>query len=519
MRFWVGKKSMQIRCGRLKTFVFLWSVFFGFFAHAELASMTLLGPNLKERGQQERGFSDRSLAEQMHAESVLNQKLFADSKQAEHQSSEWISTVRAEGMQYMTVLPNNPKLTYSEYLSGHLAGHGAWDLAETYKWKLDIQGGTFFTLGQSHVVVSDLYADKAWQNSRWTIGRKKLPWSDLDQNWQMALFQPAFAIDSLRPVEQGLAGVFWEYNAPMFSWTLFASPLYIPSMGPDVKEDNGSLVSDSRWYRPPSQQYDFNSRINTIYYNINIPETSSLVSNPGYAMQGRLGDRSRGAWVQVAAAQKPVNDLLLKRQNFKEAANARVDVKVSPVVDYHRIYSADFGYTAGPWMTSVSYLEDQPTTILPDADWVMQKLMPIKAFAFNFDGQVVLPKAKVLNIRMGYLKINGGQIVDITSNGEPDDFTLFDHRTRFTDALEFAMKGAIANLRYRPLFLSLSYLYDRDQKGSLVKSEFEYAATTSWTVLLGADILGVDDESYNPSGFLNQYRANDRIYAGMSYVF
>jgi hypothetical protein len=37
--------------------------------------------------------------------------------------------------------------------------------------------------------------------------------------------------------------------------------------------------------------------------------------------------------------------------------------------------------------------------------------------------------------------------------------------------------------------------------------------------LAGIDILGPDDPQSTSDGFINQYRANDRIYAGASYVF
>jgi hypothetical protein len=38
---------------------------------------------------------------------------------------------------------------------------------------------------------------------------------------------------------------------------------------------------------------------------------------------------------------------------------------------------------------------------------------------------------------------------------------------------------------------------------------------------VGADVLGVDDTSAdNTDGrFLNEFRANDRVYAGLNYVF
>jgi hypothetical protein len=68
---------------------------------------------------------------------------------------------------------------------------------------------------------------------------------------------------------------------------------------------------------------------------------------------------------------------------------------------------------------------------------------------------------------------------------------------------------------------SIKYLREFDQKGTLINSEFTYYPQTSIALILGADIIGVDDSSEtNKDGrFLNQFRANDRFYGGMSYVF
>jgi hypothetical protein len=90
---------------------------------------------------------------------------------------------------------------------------------------------------------------------------------------------------------------------------------------------------------------------------------------------------------------------------------------------------------------------------------------------------------------------------------------------KFTNATMFKVEGELARILRRPLVTRFRYLYDSDQRGSLTSTEFLYYPDNRWAALVGADILSVDDENYRPSSFLNQFRANDRVYGGMTYVF
>lgn len=425
--------------------------------------------------------------------------------------------IRIEGMQYFTELPEQSQLTNSQLLSARLSG-----LKETswLDFAADISGGTFFSLGQTHFVVHEAYTGTHGSSRlKAFLGRKKNEWSDLDRRWQLGMWQPYFAIDALRPEDQGLAGLFVNYKAPQFEMLLFATPVFIPNMGPDIREEGGGLVSDSRWYRAPSRNYDFNNRINTIQYSLDIPQTEKLVLNGAVGMLLRAGNKQSGPWAVASAGYLPVNELILKRQNFKVISADQVDVTVTPDVAYHELYSMDVGYSFSNLKASVSYLRDQPKEKLPEPDWAIQSLQPLQAYAaamvFSLDNVFT----KTLAFRLDYLKVVGGGIVDILADGGADDFTLFDQRVKFTHALSFGVEGQLASFFKRPFVTRLKYLYDYDQRGSLLNTEFLYYPNQKWAVVLGADVLGVQKEDFNPSGFINQYRANDRFYGGMTYVF
>ncbi|WP_413557550.1 transposase [Bdellovibrio sp. HCB209] len=424
--------------------------------------------------------------------------------------------IRLEGMQYFTPVPDAPRLTYSQLLSARLSvlKEASWIDAA-----MDVSGGTFFSRGQTHLILHEAYVASKGDSFKVFAGRKKKDWSDIDHRWNLGLWQPYLTIDALRPEEEGLTGVFFDYNKKDWQVMLMVTPMFIPSMGPDVREEGGSLVADSRWYRAPSRDYDFNSRVNTISYKLDIPEQAKLVNNGGAAVMTRLGDKSKGTWMTVSAGYLPVNDLILKRQAFKQTSADKVDVTVSPAVTYHQIQSMDVGYSFKSVKTTISYLQDKPEPRYPDEEWVIQNLMPIQAYSAAVDFALADIMTKTIAVQIAYLKVAGGAIEDITSTGSRDDTTLYESRLKFTNSLMLRLEGQLATIFKRPLVTRVKYLYDYDQRGSLLNTEFQYYPNQKWAVVLGGDVLGVQDEDYKPSSFLNQFRANDRFYGGMTYVF
>lgn len=425
--------------------------------------------------------------------------------------------IRMETMQYFTPIPEQPELTYSQFLSARLAGlkETAWlDMAA------DISGGTFFARGQSHYIVHEAYVASPGRTPlKAYLGRKKKDWSELDRRWNMAMWQPTFAIDALRPEEQGLAGLFLDYNSRQFEFLAFATPIFIPNMGPDIREEGGALQSQSRWFRSPSRNYAFNDRINTIQYSLDVPELTKLVMNGGVGAMARLGEKEQGPWLVMAGGYLPVNELILKRQNYKLTDEMVVDATVSPDVTYHSIYSADLGYSFANLKASVSFMRDAPLEKRPEPGWAIQKLSPFQAYSGAVDFSLDQIFSKTIAFQVQYLKVEGGRIEDILSDGSPDDFTLFDQRVKFTNALSFRAEGQLATFWSRPFVTRFKYLYDYDQRGSLLNTEFLYYPSAKWAVLVGGDVLGVQDENDTSSSFINQYRANDRVYGGMTYVF
>lgn len=425
--------------------------------------------------------------------------------------------IRMEGMQYLTDVPGEPQLSNSYFLSTRMKGYQetSWlDFAG------DFSAGTFFTKGLSNFIVSEAYIATKGENFKIYLGRKKMPWSQADSRWDLGLIQSRYAIDLLRPEEQGLVGLFADYNSRYLRVSGMVTSIFIPHMGNEYREENGSLKTDSRWYRPPSSNYEFNNNINQIVYNLDVPDYLDLVQQPGAIVMARVGDKEYGPWASVSGGYLPASELALKRQNFKAAADERVDATVAPVVLHHEVRAADIGYNFKKDVSiGVSYISEKPKNLLPEPEWSIQNFEAIEAYAAFIEVDLKDFIISSLNVQLQYLKARGGGIVDVVASGAPDDFTIFDERMKFKDALSLEVRGHLTSFIKKPIMSKFKYLYDYEQQGSITSLEFLYFPSKKWAVVIGGDVLGVKDDQYAPSSFINQYRANDRYYGGATYVF
>lgn len=430
----------------------------------------------------------------------------------------WSGLLRLEGIQYFSELPEAPELSASQFLTVRLMGTAE---SKYIDGTADLLGGTYFIRNQTFLNARELYLTN---HSRGPLkvfaGRKKMDWSELDHRWQLGLFQPRFAIDTLRPDELGLTGFFLNYKSSNFEVLGFATPIYIPNMGPDIREESGGLVSDSRWYRAPSREFSLNNRSRQIVYSLDTPETMKLVGHGGGALMVRAGNKDKGFWMSGSGGYLPVNELVLQRKIVMDASETAADVTVVPGVTYHQIYAMDAGYKVGGVGITLSYLKDLPLETQSNSeDWAVQKLQGVEAMAVALDMNFSGILKRDLFAQLQYLKAAGGKIQDIRYDGVVDDITMFDRRLYYSDALAFQLEGQIARILKRPLMSRFKYIYDYDQQGSLLNFEMLYYPTPKWALIVGGDVLGVKDETRDPSSFLNQYRANDRLYGGLTYVF
>jgi hypothetical protein len=439
---------------------------------------------------------------------------------ASGQSAAVSGQLRFENMGYLSEVPDSPHLTRTQYLSGRIHATGVSAVPWDFGYNLDLMAGKFYSQRQTHWAVNELSAStRVIPEVQASLGRKKEDWSRLDEFWQLGLWQPKYGIDALRPEDQGLTGLFLDYDKENFRLLGFVTSISVPTLGPEVREEGGGLVSDDRWYRAPSQSFTIGKNVKAIAYRLDRSDLMRLIKHEGRGLMARLGSKTKGPWLGIAAGDKPVNDVIYTRNVVVPTGPDATIATVQPDIARHLIVSTDVGYAWGAGVFVLSALRDRPSVNLPREEWVTQRLGAIEAYSGLLTWNLGILGMPTTQVNFGYLRVYGGEIVDIESQGQAADFTLFDQRLKFTNTVSFKMQGPLVRIFGRQILGKWSYAYDWDQQGSLVGAELQLQVSREWLVLAGADLLGVENENLKPNSFLNQYRANDRIFGGLTYVF
>ena len=444
--------------------------------------------------------------------------------------------LKYEFTQYTVSKESDPRLNQSQLTQADLHGNFEGPTSETH---IDFLAGRYVDLNYSFYAVQDLNTGVNFKSSetskvKISVGRKQEFWSEADHNWQLGLWQPKFNVDPLRPIDQGLTGVFLQADNGNWQFLSYASPIFIPTQNPDISEKNGSLVSSSRWTQSPSSSGEVLNKDTRFVYSLSVPEVSKLVSKPGAGMRLRYGGEQPGFWSSVNFARKPINSLFIKYDYnlLIQSAGSQADIAVSPVVSYHRLYGADTGWRFGDSTNvSLSYLQDEPETDNPEnninadtgeptTDWIQQKPGALRIYTAHAATMAKVPYViDPVGFSLDYLKAVEDKTEDIDANGNIRG-ALFPYRLYFTNAVSFKTT-VTSRIYHRKIATSFQYLRDFEQSGSLWTLISQYYVSRNVAVHAGVDILGSDDgsETNTDQHFLNQFRANDRVYGGLTYVF
>lgn len=439
--------------------------------------------------------------------------------------------VKFESSKYGTSIPGFENLDLAQLLTVDLQLSGqkvSEDFASVKhnRYNFDFSAGKYLDWGNAFFSVQEVYYQKSSPVSSWTIGRKIEFWSQVDSDWNLGLWEPKFNIDLLRPKNQGLTGIFYNTTADDIEVLAYVTPIFIPTMGPEIREQDGTLVSDSRWYRAPSTSQSLLGKNVEAVYSLDMPNVGRLIANPGGGVRLRWGGKQAGWWSSMSAGYKPINSLPLKYdKKLWVTSTLNGQAVVSPEVGYHTIAGFDLGYISESGSrVSASALADRPQRQLPqnnseDTDWVQQQPGQLSALALHIDTNMHVIGLDPWGFYIDYLKVFEELTVDYDSSGL-DQGSLFPYRTNYTNAVSFKVANT-GNLFGKKFMTTFKYLREFDQAGTVVGFEGVLYPVRSWAVNFGFDILGTDDSSNeNPDGrFLNQFRANDRVFGGLSYVF
>jgi hypothetical protein len=139
-----------------------------------------------------------------------------------------------------------------------------------------------------------------------------------------------------------------------------------------------------------------------------------------------------------------------------------------------------------------------------------------------------------MKAELGYLYQDGGNGPDVSGDGNTllTGQSVFESRYPYQSAVKaggsLVMPGILSSIGLHnagTVAVASSLLYDTKNHGSILSMDLDYLPSIRWQFNLGADILGSEDpkggvgSNETPNDFIGRYQANDRIRAGVRYVF
>lgn len=403
---------------------------------------------------------------------------------------------------------------------------GSWDAKTQGSWFESAIGArvqlalkarssaAYFELPQAYIGTSAKAAPVSLK-----MGRKLEHWSRLDEAWNLGLWQPRFRWDYIRPETVGLTGAFLSIEQPSFRFVAMGTPVFVPERGVPTQVENGQVSSQSPWFIPPPSSIIILDKETPVQYDIQIPPISQIVFHPGASFLARVGGEE-GAWGQASYAYKPMNQLLLAYDGYLQLDGENPNyakAQIYPRVVYHHLAGLEAGYAGKRVSGWVSALSDRPVRDVTPVEWTTQEVSDAIAVSANLEfaltAQESAPRAEV-----SYLRSWGGNASDSGPYGIPNG-SRFDTRYPFQDAASVGVRTPFLRVgsKGQRLAVSAKLLHDFSHAGSILSTELQFRPHLAWSVSVGADVLGSDAAS--TGDFISRYRSNDRVHAGVSYVF
>ncbi len=382
---------------------------------------------------------------------------------------------------------------------------------------------SYFDLPEAYLGTSSLKKNVPLE---FQVGRKIQHWNLVDERWKMGIWQPRFRWDALRPENVGLIGLFLGVDRPLWRAHFYASPLFIPERGAPVNVNaDGRIVSDSPWFISPVDHARIFGQDTRIRYQIGVPPISDLVFKGAVGGQLAFGG-SKGFWSSAAYAYQPINQLLLSHDaRAYDHVSQDIPATLYPRVGYHHLASAEAGHRSKRMDWALSVMGERPVPYESNPLWVSQSVSNALTSAAFMDWRPLEGHFQSSTISLSYLRQWGGNAADQVPEGRVDlgsGGSVFENRYPFQNALKVGGKSILPGKWGRNFLASSEVLYDLGHQGNVWSTELRFSPHRDWVFDLGADFLTSDRKYSGTTGandFIYRYRANDRVHAGVTYVF
>lgn len=386
-----------------------------------------------------------------------------------------------------------------------------------------LQAQAFFSQNVPYYVeVPEAYLSLSKNLTRFQIalGRKQEQWSRVDEFWKLGIWQPRFRWDYLEPQQVGLIGGFLKATLPWVTLDGFFSPIYIPERGAPIFFNNGTVTSPGPFFIAPSPTVRFEGADVATLYELKTPDLGQVLMHPGAGLQARFGKPAgpgfQGPWGSLGYAYKPMNQLLMGTDGKLKIDY--VKATLYPRVLYHHLTSLEAGMETEWTAVWVSFLDERPVGDKPDSNWrIIQQVVPGTTVSATLEWKMGRWFHDQARVGLSYLRQWGGNAPD--GGDVTGSSSLFEYRYPFQNAVSLGVRSPMFGER---LGASARMIYDFSLAGLAISTDAQYSFLSGVRLSLGFDVLGSALPNSAPefgSDLFSRFRGNNRIRAGVSYVF
>ena len=399
-----------------------------------------------------------------------------------------------------------------------LRGNFRWRLGEGRLFQVDVASRYSAAERAHYFLPYEFYFAQEQKNSAWAIGRRRHLWSRGDEFWRQGLWQPRAFHEKLTPESAGLMGLWGEVSHGNWRGLIFASPLFIPEFGPQQSLQEEQFVSANPWFRPPANQIVFNSVPTPVRYDLAQVRESDLVNHPSLALSLEHRSGPEGWFLRSTYAYKPMNQLVMSfpLQFALQAQDPHVRLVIHPKVVYHQLLALEGGVESvegvRAWLNVTREIPD-PQEVEVFA--IQKAFAPAWLLSGFLEGDGPSWRGGQSHIYGAFFSVEGGDAPDLGSFA-PGGGSLFERRYQYQRALALGLRQSAGRWQW-----DQRWTYEVAQRMLWWNLRWDYLLDESWSFLFQADLLTlVDNKSPEVGdGFLRDYRANDRLALGVSYVF
>lgn len=369
----------------------------------------------------------------------------------------------------------------------------------------------------SYLNVTQIY----WKQHMLTVGRKKLNWSTLDDDFLLGMYQPLFRWNALQPEQQGLTGFFLNLDSEetsLFPWgiTLFGSTLFVPDQGPGYEIKDGQFTRSNPYFQSPPKKALINGQMDQVRYTVQKPDTQDVIFNRSFASRVYFGEEDRGLYFQGSYANKPSNQLALGFQGAVVPDNA-VDVTILPAIYFHTLYGADskytYRYTSGAVVVGVSAMQEKVQAPNYTSEWT---------YVTYSDATLVSPFAELsysgFKARFSHLSVEGSES-SATGTLAKQSSSVLPARLPFRGASQARLEWLKPLKKHQALHFSTRYLTGDQSEFELLSFRGAYQWEERWSGYVISQMINVQNNPEGRATTFFPYVNNDGVAAGVQYVF